>query len=108
MSGPSPSGTAQVALNCDWSERRNSYNVKLSWRLEVGCSLFGRFFASAVGLEPSEKTTTKCTHPPFQSPANNETSKKSMGCTKGDKCAIKYGRNRISLRYLIWNINEHH
>ena len=28
-------------------------------------------------------------------------------CTKGDKCAIKH-RNRISLRYLIWNINEHH
>ena len=34
MSGPSPSGTAQVALNCDWPERRNSYdNVEISCRL---------------------------------------------------------------------------
>ena len=24
MSGPSPSGAAQVALNCDWSERRTA------------------------------------------------------------------------------------
>ena len=31
---PSPCGTAQVALNCDWSERRNNYdNVELSCRL---------------------------------------------------------------------------
>ena len=58
MSGPSPRGTAQVALNCDWSERRNIYDIELSCRLKDGCSLFGRFSVSTVGLEPSEKTTT--------------------------------------------------
>ena len=74
MSGPSLS-TAQVALNCDWSERR-SYDI--SCRLEEGCSLFGRFSVSTVGLEPSKKTTTKRTQPPFQFPANNETSNRNQ------------------------------
>ena len=111
MSRPSPSGTAQEALNCDWSERHNSYDIELLCMLEEGFSLFAQFSVSTVGLEPSEKDYNQTQTAPlsvFQPTMTMSSKQKSMGCTKCDKCGLKHDINCILLRYLIWNINEQH
>ena len=89
MSGPSPIGTAHVALNRDWSERRNSYDIELSCRLEGGCSLFGRFSVLNSGARTERKNYNQTYTAPF--PANNETSNRNQWDVQKVKNVQQFG-----------------